>query len=372
MNYSIAKALLALALFSLCSQGLSWTLILHYSQPGGTLAYVGVLSAAGAFGLAIGQCINVRLLFAMGSHRLIALASALLVFVVLPGALLSAEVAVHMGARWLLGGIDGMMFLVIENACVVYAPAQYRAQVLAAYLFTLYAMQLFSPFLAAALLHHNIYIFLLMLLSAVCAPCVFYFTPTFLTHQIPSQNISLGERQFIRQGLLGAVICVLSGILLPIWTAFIPSYLQIYPQFLTQISALFLCGGLVGQVLVMILKKYVSSLHLVYMLLVLGLSTSLLLLSPLTNPLPHLCSALFVLALSLYPLYGLGLDLALELINPALWVRANQTLLSCYTLPAILFPLCFPFISSVSLIALPLMTAVGLLVVLCILPFLSR
>jgi hypothetical protein len=117
---------------------------------------------------------------------------------------------------------------------------------------------------------------------------------------------------------------------------------QHFPVYTTGLTTLFFCGGLIGQLFVIAIPGQISTERLTAFFLHLGLAATLGMMTPLARSLPLFATLLAILAFTLFPLYGLGLDLALTHIPSNIWVCANKTLLSCYTIPAIISPLLFP------------------------------
>jgi MFS family permease len=366
MRMPIACSLIALALYSLCSQGLALAFIWLYSQPGHPMAHLGILSACGALGLAAGQVVNLALLFKIGSHRMVTLASILLILL-FPFSVIFFSFPAHLLARFTLGAIDGMIFLVIENALVLFAPAKLRASMLSAYLFTLYGTALASPLLGSCLIDGNAIVAGTLLLCASLAPLAFFFTPRFLENQAPSFQWTLGEKTFVQQGLKGAFLCALSGAVLPLWTAFLPALAgSSFPLYKTYLATGFCLGGLSGQLFIIALQGRISSDKLATPFLLLSLIAGMLLLTEIAENIAAFGIAISVLAFTLFPLYGLGVDRALTQIPQDQWVRANKTLLSCYTIPAIVSPLIFPLYPLPLPWRLPLFTVLGSAVALAI------
>jgi hypothetical protein len=345
MKKVLGLSLLVLALYTLASQALSWYLILFYTSQQSGLVDIARISASGALGLAVGQCVNTALIFRFGPYRLVGIAAmsvCCLMLVSLGAPLLWRD----MLSRFFLGWMDGIIFLIIETSLVLNASVHMRAKSLAAYLFTLYAMQVFSPMLARCMLQTDILVIASLCCSAILSCLTFQAIPFPLNGQVPSYEWNLGEMTLVRQGFLGAILCGLSGALLPLWTAFIPFYLEGYsPDMMAFIASIFLIGGLTGQLLLYLLKGKISSLRCVQLFLILGMGSSIgLLIHNVETHITMTAILLSILGIALYPLYALGIDLALERIDASLWVRANKTLLSCYTIPAILSPLMFSYL----------------------------
>ncbi len=333
--------------------------IWRYSQPGHPPSQIGLISTFGALGLAFGQCVNCALLFRIGSHRMFALASGLLVLLI-PFSLFFQSFFFQILARFALGATNGMIFLVVENALVLFSPPKIRSSVLSAYLFTLYSTALLAPFLGSQILAGNSAVVVGLILSAAVAPIAFWPTPLFLENQSPSSDWSLGEWHLVGKSPYGFFLCALSGAVLPLWTSFLPSMIQPwFPLYTTTLATLFFCGGLLGQIFVMALQGQISPHRLTAFFLNLGLLAGLGLMTPLAASLPVLAMLLATIGFAIFPLYGLGVDLALAQIPQNLWVRANKTLLSSYTIPAILSPLMIPFAPSPLSWTLPLLSTLG-------------
>lgn len=344
MRKTLPVLLMTFALYLLASKAFAWYLIVRYTSLGYGLSAIGMLSASGAFGLAIGQYVNMSLLFRLGPHRLVTIAG-ISASILLALCFASPMLYRDLFARFCLGWVDGMMFLVIETALVLYAPEEIRAKALAAYLFTLYAMQILSPMIEPYMMEKSIFAIGILCLSSITAIFSFKTVPSFLKGQVPSYDWNLGEVKFIKQGMVGAGLCVLSGALLPLWMAFLPTYLVPYSTVsIASMAAIFQAGGLTGQVLLFIIKSQLSSTQCAKGFLAAGIaSCSFLLLNPVGAASIGLPFVIFILAVAICPVHALGLDLALEEIDSSLWIRANKTLLSCYTVPAVLVPLLFTY-----------------------------